>query len=213
MSLKKIKKPKVRMNQEDRRQKRLEARRQRAETYFWIYYNIPDRSLERLRDFCASIGLKRHINTFKNYSVAFKWQERLAEVDAKLREERQAKQIAQIGEMNVRQAQDFRNAQVLARAGMSLIAKGFKKSGNLNLSPQDIITWLEKGAKGERLAMGEATERFEAMLYVYNAMILAIANIFTEINVIKDMRERDRQFRFKVDELRHTKLIDYAKQE
>jgi len=145
--------------------------------------------------------------------VAFKWQERLAEVDAKLREERQAKQIAQIGEMNVRQAQDFRNAQALARAGMSLIAKGFKKSGNLNLSPQDIITWLEKGAKGERLAMGEATERFEAMLYVYNAMILAIANIFTEINVIKDMRERDRQFRFKVDELRHTKLIDYAKQE
>src|SRR3990172_6981117 len=145
---------------ENRRQHRLEARRQRAETYFWIYYNMPDRSLEKLQEFCASIGLKRHINTFKGYSVAFNWQAKLTEMDAKLKETREQKQIARIEEMNERQAQDFRNAQALARAGMSLVAKGFKESGKLDLSPQDIMTWLEKGAKGERLAMGEATERF-----------------------------------------------------
>jgi len=192
---------------------RQEIRRQRAETYFWIYYNMPDRSLDKLCEMCSSIGLKRHINTFKNYSVDFNWQQKLVEMDAKLREAREQKQIARIEEMNERQALDFRNAQALARAGMSLIARDFKDSGKLDMSPQDIMTWLEKGAKGERLAMGEATERFEAMLYVYNAMILAVAHIFSDVNVLKDERERDRQFRLKVDELRHTKLIGYVEKE
>jgi len=192
---------------------RQEIRRQRAETYFWIYYNMPDRSLDKLCEMCSSIGLKRHINTFKNYSVDFNWQQKLIEMDAKLREAREQKQIARIEEMNERQALDFRNAQALARAGMSLIARDFKDSGKLDMSPQDIMTWLEKGAKGERLAMGEATERFEAMLYVYNAMILAVAHIFSDVNVLKDERERDRQFRLKVDELRHTKLIGYVEKE
>ena len=199
------------INKADIRQRRLETTRQRADAFFGIYYEMgPDRSLEKLHGFCARIGLTRALNTFKRWSAIYSWQNKILEIDSQAKEEREGKRLAKITEMNERQAQDFRNAQTLARAGMSSMANELKRSGTLNLSPLEIIALLEKGAKGERLAMGEATERFEAMIYVYNVMVLAVLAVFKEINPMKDEIQRFHAFTTKVDELRHTKLIDYA---
>ena len=150
------------------------------------------------------------MSTFKRWSVDFGWQNKVLELDSQAKEQRDAQRLVKITEMNERQAQDFRNAQTLARAGMSSLANELKRTGRLDLSPQDIMALLEKGAKGERLAMGEATERFEAMIYVYNVMVLAVLAVFKEINPLKDEIQRFRAFTTNVDELRHTKLIDYV---
>jgi hypothetical protein len=173
----------------------------------------PERSLEKLRDFCTEIGLVRALNTFKRWSVLYDWQNKILELDAKYKEERDRQRIVKVEDMNERQAQHFRNAQALAGAGMSAMAQELKRTGRLDLSPQDIMTLLYKGAQGERLAMGEATDRFEGMLYVYQVMLLAIMGIFKVINPLRDELERFRAFTTQVDELKHTKLIDYANPE
>ena len=198
-------------SKKDIRQRRAQTTRERADAFFGIYYQIgPDRSLESLQEFATRIGHRRAMSTFKRWSVDFGWQNKVLELDSQAKEEREGKRLAKITEMNERQAQDFRNAQTLARAGMSSMANELRRTGTLNLSPLEIIALLEKGAKGERLAMGEATERFEAMIYVYNVMVLAVLAVFKEVNPLKDELQRFHAFTTKVDELRHTKLIDYA---
>ena len=193
-------------------QRHQELTRQRAETFFWIYYHIgPDRSLEKLHEICAKVGLKRALSTFKDYSAKFDWQNKLIEIDTKLKEERELSHIGQVQDMNESQAKDARNMRAIARAGMSAYAKMIQTVGSIDLSPQDIATLMREGTKIERLAMGEATDRLESMLFVYNVMIYAIGDIFKEINSIKNQDERARIYGQKVDELRYTKLIDYVK--
>ncbi len=202
---------KPKKTKEQIRKKRTEARRQRGEAAFWMYYSMgPERSLEKLRDMCAKLGLVRGINCYKNYSADFDWQNKIREVDTQLKEDRDRQQISKIEDMNESQAKDARNMRTIARAGMLFLSKAVDREKGLSLQPADIVRFMSEGTKIERLAMGEATERFEAMIFVYNVMIQAVIQVFEGINTIKNEAERDKFFRAGVDDLIHTKLIEYG---
>lgn len=191
----------------ERKQLFKERRRQRADTFFAVYYEMgPERSLEKLQELCAKIGLKRALSTFKLYSVEFGWQNRILEVDAKLKDEREKAKFAKIEAMNDRQAQDARNLQAIARAGMTGLVQQMRETGQLEMQPQDIATLLEKGARLERLALGEATDRLEAISVTYNIMLLGFVELFKEVNLIKDAEQRMRTFALRIDDYRNRKF-------
>lgn len=193
---------------------RQEINRQRADAFFGIYYEMgPERSLEKLCQFCAKIGLKRALNTFKRWSALYDWQNRILELDTKLQEEREMSHLENVEAMNKSQAQDARNMRALARGGMSAMANILRATGTIDLSPQDIATLMREGTKIERLAMGEATSRVEAIIYVYNVLLMAIARIFNEINIIRDPIQRRNAFANKLDELRENQIIELEKQQ
>jgi len=196
---------------EQARQARMAATKQKAEMFFGYYLLLgPDRSLDALYDFATGIGMRRARSTFARWSVDYGWQNKIMELESKAKEERDRTRTAQINDMNDSQAKDARNMRAIARAGMSAYAKIIQMTGTIDLSPQDIATLMREGSKIERLAMGEATERFEAMIWVYNVMNLSILAIFKEINPIKDEIERFNAYTTQVDDLVHTKLIEYV---
>lgn len=108
--------------------------------------------------------------------------------------------------MNLRQAQDARNLQAIARAGMTGLVQQMRETGQLEMEPQDIAALLEKGARLERLAMGEATDRLEAISVTYNIMLLGFVELFKEVNLIKDPEQRMRTFALRIDEYRTRKF-------
>lgn len=190
------------------RERRKELTRQRAETFFGIYYEMgAGRSLQKLAELCSKIGLKRALSTFTRWSVEHGWQNRILEVDSKLQATREASHFAKIQVMNERQAQDARNLQALGRAGMTGLVNIMKQTGQLELGPQDIVTLIREGAKLERLALGEVTDRTEMIVLVYNVMLLGVVEIFKEANLIRDPEERVRMFAQRVDEFRDRKLL------
>jgi hypothetical protein len=138
--------------------------------------------------------------------VEFGWQNRILEVDAKLKDEREKAKFAKIEAMNDRQAQDARNLQAIARAGMTGLVQQMRETGQLEMQPQDIATLLEKGARLERLALGEATDRLEAISVTYNIMLLGFVELFKEVNLIKDAEQRMRTFALRIDDYRNRKF-------
>lgn len=95
---------------------------------------------------------------------------------------------------------DARILRALARAGMDKLWVEYERTGELKLSPQDIVNLTEKGTKMERLAMGEATERIEAIMPV--DILPGICEIFKEVNTIKGPDRRMRLFYSKIDEFK-----------
>jgi len=188
--------------------KRQAIRKARAEVYFLAYYELgPERSLEKLREKFASYGLKKALNTYKNYSADFGWQQKVIELDAKLQAEREQKAQQGIIEMNERQAKYGRGIQAIGTAIMAHFNTVIREKGELPGTANDLVTLMEKGSRIERLAMGEATDRVEAISLVWNVMVVRIQEIFREVvsdyPFAEDIAE---QFDARVNEYRSQKL-------
>jgi len=198
------------MEKVEKRKRNRQSRRQaRAETYFWMYYQLgPDRSLQKLYEMVATLGPERSLKTLKKYSADFGWQQRITEVDAKLQAERENTHLVTIEEMNERQATGGRNLQALATAGMLNYRKKITKDGLLELSTADLTNLYEKGVKIERLARGEATDRKEAAILCYNVMLLGFMDIVKRNNTITNPMKRLAKIASEIDQYRESKLIE-----
>ena len=128
---------------------------------FNVYWSLgPARSIEalhgELQRNARKYGFARppHLRTVFAWSSRFDWQGRLAALEAAAREVDREAHIGAIREMNDRQA----------REGLALQQKALHRLNALEpeeLTPVALIRALLAGAKLERLARGETTERTE----------------------------------------------------
>lgn len=185
-----------------------ETRRQEvAEVLFVMYYAMgPERSLESLRDLCATVGLKRHINTFKRYSADFSWQRRILEKVVGEREEREKDALGQVDKMNEEHIKINRGLMSIAVAGLNFYTSQLEQKrsaglpASLKMSVEDIVKLVRQAQLGERLARGQATSRAEVVVEVISTFVQEFALIFKSVNDIADPAEREREYIRQFDE-------------
>lgn len=157
-----------------------------ADGFFDIYLAMGShRSLEKLHATLTNGGLSLTLNTLKNYSARYGWQQRLRTAEeaaqAQLDEERDAERL--LG-MNERQANYGELAQRLAGHYLGeIFARVRVDPTAVRGTPTDITRLLAEGSRMERLARGEVTNRTEARVQAYGVMVRQITEVF--INVAK----------------------------
>ena len=115
-----------------------------------------DRSLERLQAELEAEGRAPSLRTLYEWSRQLHWQERVSDLEREARQAEDAARVAAIREMHDRQA---REGLLLQQRGTEWLAE----LGNEDASPEAAIRAITEGAKLERLARGEATERTESV--------------------------------------------------
>ena len=179
---------------------------QRNDHLFAIYYQMGlDRSLEKMADLTAALGLKNTtLNTLKRYSSDFGWQQRVLELDARQQEARNQDHMQAIQTMNDRQSN-------IGRAMQGLGAQGLRGLQANLLNVNEVVSLSREGARMERLAMGEATSRSEVATQVVNRVVIAIVELFNQVNDISDNDERRRQFALGADQIVQDKTVEVLK--
>jgi hypothetical protein len=160
-----------------------QAAQTRAESYWLVYQALgPGRSLSKLHGVLADLGLDISLNTLKDYSVRYKWQERSELVDGA----HTAVELANVPrEMDERQARLGAAMQALGSQRIESIDLDGHGYGNV-ISVRDAIALLRMGVDVERLARGQATTRAELTVQMLTPMINEIVALFAEVNVIED---------------------------
>jgi len=160
-----------------------QAAQTQAESYWLVYQALgPGRSLSKLHGVLADLGLDISLNTLKDYSVRYKWQERSELVDGA----HTAVELANVPrEMDERQARLGAAMQALGSQRIESIDLDGHGYGNV-ISVRDAIALLRMGVDVERLARGQATTRAELTVQMLTPMINEIVALFAEVNVIED---------------------------
>ena len=187
-------------------------RAERAEVLFIMYYEMgPERSLEALRNTCAKLGLKLHLNTYKGYSADFNWQRKVLERSVAERAEREKDTLGQVDKMNQEHINVHRGLMGIAVAGINYYQTQLEQKrtaglpASLKLSVEDIVRLVRQAQVGERLARGQATSRAEVVVEVISTFVQEFALIFKAVNDIADPAEREREYIRQFDErLRET---------
>ena len=181
--------------------------KERAGVLFIMYYQMgPERSLEKLRDNCAMVGLKLHLNTYKRYSARYDWQRRVLEATVTEREEREKDALAAVDKMNEEHIKVNRGLMAIAVAGLGHYQSELdnkRQAGlpsTLKLSVRDIVRLVRQAQIGERLARGQATSRAEVVVEVISTFVQEFALIFKAVNEIADPVEREREYIRQFDE-------------
>ena len=168
----------------------------RVTTWFSIYCLMgAERSLESLLETATLLGLKPvSLNTLKNWSSQYGWQDKVAKVDVQARELAVPQIIEAMTSMNLRQA---RLGRVMQAIGGSTI----EIRDPYEISTRDAATLVDIGSKLERLASGAATSRAEITVSVWSELVREIVVLFLEINSQEDSEARKRSFALGVDSL------------
>lgn len=131
----------------------------RQEQAFGVYLELgPDRSLAALaaalKKGLARPGMKRaaSLRTLEQWSVRFRWQERIAEVERKAREEVERQQVEWVKQHRERLRQE---GLLLQQRGIEWL----RTKGAGDVKAHEAIRAIDTGFKLEALALGEATER------------------------------------------------------
>jgi transposase-like protein len=112
------------------------------------------RTIERLRVVLATEEISVTTRTLYEWSRQFRWQMRIDDIEREARRVESEEQIEAIREMRERQS---REALLLQQKGTEWIANIEHDAA----SPEAAIRAIVEGAKLERLARGEVTERTE----------------------------------------------------
>ena len=115
-----------------------------------------DRSLERLHAELEAEGRAPTLRTLYEWSRQLHWQGRISDLEREARQAEDAARVAAIREMQERQA---REGLLLQQRGAEWLAG----LGAEDASAEAAIRAITEGAKLERLARGEATERTESV--------------------------------------------------
>ena len=122
---------------------------------FERYWRLgPERSIERLHAAMEAEAKAPSLRTLYGWSSRYRWQDRVADLERKARETEDDARIAAIREMQERQAKE----------GLLLQQRGAQWLAQVNdeqVSPEAAIRAVVEGARLERLARGEPTERTE----------------------------------------------------
>lgn len=186
---------------EQRRDRMRSRARERANTYFEIYYAFgPDRSLIMLHDHLAALGLKISLNTLKNYSSWFSWQQELLKRDAIMQQKRKAQTANIVEVMNRRQADLGSAYQSIAAGGIKNYLDALKGNEPLKISPLVSAQIAQIGQKMERLARGEVTDRKEAIQQINDIWVLVVSQTFLAVNDYADPRVRKEEFAIRMEQ-------------
>ena len=113
-----------------------------------------ERSLARLHAALTADGRAPSLRTLYEWSRRCHWQRRIIDLEREARQAEDAARVAAIREMQERQA---REALLLQQRGTEWLAALGPEDGSAEVA----IRAITEGAKLERLARGEATERTE----------------------------------------------------
>ena len=174
------------------------TREQRAESYFQLYYELAERderrSLGRLVNRLAQLGISISLRTLKRYSIQYDWHQRAMNRDAEARQATSASPVS-VAEMNTRQAQLGRGLQGIAGSMMRNLIQNPGKA-----SPNKAARAAQVGAQLERAALGDAATREQIALDVWDRLGEGIVPAFREeIADLPDGEERARRFADSVD--------------
>ena len=132
------------------------SRRERA---FTLYLELgPNRSLsdlaKLLRADPSRAGLRRALTlrTLENWSARYGWQQRIADIDRKAREETEKQHLEWVRQHRERLRQE---GLLLQQRGLEWL----KEKGAGEVSAHEAIRSIDTGFKLEALALGEATQR------------------------------------------------------
>ncbi len=187
---------------------KIRAVRQKARTdaFFIIYYDLgPERSLEKLGEHVAELGLVKSVKTLKRYSATYDWQQRLIEEDTRRQDQDLADADRRRADMMERQGKIGRTLQTLSIAGM-LGHQDKMKGGRLHFTPGEIVALAKAGTDLELRASGEPTMKIEITTVLYNVLIARIAHIFKEINLLPTAEARESMFATRVDQAKDTAI-------
>ena len=122
---------------------------------FERYWRLgPERSIERLHAAMEAEAKAPSLRTLYGWSSRYRWQDRVADLERRARAADDEARIQAIREMQERQAKE----------GLLLQQRGTQWLAQINdeqASPEAAIRAVVEGARLERLARGEATERTE----------------------------------------------------
>ena len=122
---------------------------------FGAYWRLgQERSIERLHAALKAEGNVPSLRTLYEWSSKYRWQDRVADLERRARVAEDEVRLAAIREMQERQAKE----------GLLLQQRGAQWLAQINdeqASPEAAIRAVVEGAKLERLARGEPTERTE----------------------------------------------------
>ena len=131
-----------------------QAAQRRADSYFLVYVALgPLRSLTRLQELLAQLGLDVSLNTLKSYSSRYTWQERTTSLGE-----------AAAGTTGTTSGADARHAalgvtlQQIAQKGLQ---ERFSNGLLVGLSVSDLLKLLRSGVEMEREALAQPVEHRE----------------------------------------------------
>lgn len=178
----------------------MSSSRARADVLFVLYQQAgPARSLVGLHEQAAALGLNVSVSTLKRYSKQFGWQERLEAIDRAAAEHDDERAAEAVRLMNERQAQLGRSLQGVAATALQSYVRD---RGQLDeVRPGEVARLAEAGTKLERLALGEATERQEVVVTVWNVVVRELVPLFASVNALSAPDERAAAFARGLDEL------------
>ena len=147
-----------------------------------------DRSLSKLNSVLANLGLNMTLNTLKNYSARYDWQQRLRNAEQSAQAQKQEQDTARLISMNERQAGLGELSQRLAAHYLKqTFDRVMADPAAVQGTSQDIARLIESGSRLERMARGEVTNRTEARVQAYSVMVSQISEVFVNVARAQDL--------------------------
>lgn len=192
--------------------RRADSSGERAELLFLAYYQRrPDRSLKGLHSDLKTMGVRISVATLKRYSTKFRWQERIADLDAEARQQQNQRGVEDVLAMNERHTQI---ARALQGAGGSALQQLLANDSRLgNLKPGDIVRLVDLGLRAERSAVGASSDRREIAIETWNDVVTSVVQVFKEINEEPDPDSRADRFALRIDRLVDARLAEVTEKE
>jgi len=156
--------------------------KEKSDGFFDVYMMMgPERSLEKLHNILTETGLRVALTTLKNYSVKYDWQGRIRAADQAASAKHDEERMADLHEMNKKQADLGAAAQRIAGLGMRNTFDRLQIDPTFQLTVSDTARLMTEGSKLERLARGEVTDRTEARIHAYTVVVDQIVQVFAGI--------------------------------
>ncbi len=189
--------------------RRADPARERAELLFFVYYQRrPDRSLKGLHADLKTMGVSISLATIKRHSKKYRWQERIADLDAEVRQQQSQCGVEDVLAMNERHTQLARALQGAGGSALQRLLASETRLGDLKAA--DIARLVELGLRAERRAVGASSDRREIATEIWNDVVISVMQIFTEINQEPDPDVRSQRFALRIDRLVDARLAKVA---
>lgn len=156
-------------------------RAERADHFFAIYASLGgERTIAKVHQIATGLGIDVGLKTLERYSRDFGWLDRLAAFDAQRQQARMDARLEHAIANDVSHAELGRALQDLARVGvkertaLSIPETEGASPIGTGLSGTEISRLADVGVRIERLASGQATERREIVIGMWNAIIVDV---------------------------------------
>jgi len=183
-----------------------------SEGYFAVFYAMgPERTLERLARESVGFGLKRkHLSTIKVWSSQYQWQNRIRTLDEQTSRASMSDHIREVQDMN-------RTHAVIGSMGVQAAARGLEQLirhigtekpcehcglAPLKLDANEISRLMDTFATWQRKALGEATDRTEITITIWNLLTIEVVQAYLATEVYEDPERRKREFMLEYDAIK-----------